>query len=210
MNVNVLIAFYSRYGNVRALAEAIAEGAHEVKGADVRLRRVDDLAPESVISKDSRWAEMRKIMMDAYPEPTHDDLEWADAIFLGTPTRYGNVSAELKLFIDKTGPLWAAGKLVDKVGSVFTSTSSPHGGQESTILSAFNPLLHLGMIIVAPGYADPGTFVAGSPYGATSMSGPEADQAPTEADLRVARFQGKRATERALWLKLGKQERGIL
>ena len=205
MNVNVLIAFYSRYGNVRALAEAIAEGVHEVKGADVRLRRVGDLAPESVISEDPRWAEMREIMIEAYPEPTNDDLEWADAVFFGTPTRYGNVSAELKLFIDKTGPLWVAGKLVDKVASVFTSTSAPHGGNESTLLAMLNPLMHLGFIVVAPGYADSVMFSAGAPYGATSVSGPNADQPPTDADLAVARFQGKRATERALWLKLGKQ-----
>lgn len=205
MNTNVLITFYSRYGNTRALAEAIAEGARQVGNAEVRLRRVGDLAPENVISNDERWAETRKSMMEAYPEPTNDDLEWADAIFFGSPTRYGNVSAELKLFIDKTGPLWLAGRLVDKVASVFTSTSTIHGGNESTLLSLLNPLLHLGMIVVAPGYADPITFVAGSPYGATSVSGPDADEPPTDADLAVARFIGKRATERALWLKLGKQ-----
>jgi len=208
METNVLIAFYSRYGNVRALAEAIAEGAREVGDVNLRLRRVADLAPEEVINKDAPWAKARAEMAKLYPEPTNDDLTWADAIFFGTPTRYGNPTAEIKLFIDKTGPLWLAGALVDKVGSVFTSTSTFHGGNESTILAMLNPLMHLGMIVVAPGFADPVMFAAGTPYGASSVSGPGADQAPTEADLAVARFVGKRVTERALMLKLGKQAMG--
>ncbi len=205
MEVNALIAFYSRYGNVRALAEAIAEGAREIDGANLRLRRVNDLAPESVINKDPRWTQARQEMMAAYEEPTNDDLEWADAVFLGTPTRFGNPTAEIKLFIDRTGPLWLAGKLVDKVGSVFAGTSTLHGGNESTILAMMNPLMHLGMIIVAPGYADPVMYQAGTPYGASSVSGPGADQPPTQADLAVARFVGRRVTERALIIKAGKE-----
>lgn len=203
MDVNVLIAFYSRYGNTRALAEGIAEGAREVQGANVRLRRAADLAPDDVIARDKRWASARAEMNELYPEPTNDDLEWADVIFWGTPTRYGNPSAEIKLVIDRTAPLWAAGKLVDKVFSVFVSTGTVHGGNESTILAMLHPIMHFGGIIVTPGYADPIMFQAGTPYGASSVSGPNSDALPTEADITVARFTGKRVTERGLALKLG-------
>jgi NAD(P)H dehydrogenase (quinone) len=204
VKLNVLVAFYSRYGSTRALAEAIEEGAKEVEGAEVRMRRVADLAPESVISADARWLAARDEMAALYPEPTSEDLEWCDALFLGTPTRYGNATAEVKLFIDKTGPLWLRGALVDKVASVFTSTSTTHGGNESTILSLMNPLMHLGMIVITPGYADPIMFSAGTPYGASSVSGPNADELPTENDMAVARFVGKRVAERAVWIKAGK------
>lgn len=205
METNVLVAFYSRYGNVRALAEGIAEGAKEVRGVNLRMRRAADLASDDVIARDDRWSAARAEMMELYPAPTNEDFEWADVIFLGSPTRYGNPSAEIKLVIDKTGPLWLAGKLVDKVCSVFVSTSTPHGGNESTILAMLNPLMHLGMIVVAPGYADPVMFSAGTPYGASSVSGPNADELPTQADMAVARFIGKRATERSLMLRLGKE-----
>lgn len=206
MQINVLIAFYSRYGNTRALAEAIAEGARSVGDVDVRIKRVADLAPEEVIAKDSDWVAAREEMMAAYDEPTNDDLVWADAIFFGTPTRYGNPAAEMKLFIDKTGPLWVKGALVGKVASVFVSTGTTHGGNESTLLAMINPLMHLGMIIVSPGYADPIMFSAGTPYGASSVSGPDSDQPPTENDMAAARFAGKHAAEVALMLKIGKQE----
>ncbi len=203
--MNVLIAFYSRYGNTRALAEAIAQGAQEIDDVKIRLRRANDLAPVSVIESDDRWVAARKEMMDLYPEPTNEDMEWADVIFLGTPTRYGNPSAEIKLVIDKTGPLWLAGKLVDKVFSVFVSTSTVHGGNEATLLAMLNPIMHLGGIIVTPGYADAIMFEAGTPYGASSVSGANADELPTEKDMAVARFIGKRTTQRGLMLKLGKQ-----
>ncbi len=204
MELNVLIAFYSRYGNTRALAEGIAEGVKEIEGANIRMRRALDLAPEEVIANDERWLAARDEMEQLYPEPTNEDLEWADVIFLGTPTRYGNPSAEIKLIIDRTGPLWMAGKLVDKVCTVFTSTSTLHGGNESTILAMLHPMMHLGMIVVAPGYADPAMFAAGTPYGPSSVSGPNADELPTEADMAVARFTGRRTAERALWLKKGR------
>lgn len=202
---NVLVVFYSRYGNTRALAEAIAEGARGVSDVDVRIRRAADLAPEEVIAKDPRWAAARKEMMNTYQEPTNDDMEWADAIFLGTPTRYGNPTAEMKLVIDKTGPLWMKGALIDKVASVFVSTSTAHGGNESTLLAMLNPLMHLGMIIVPPGYADPIMFSAGTPYGVSSVSGPESDQLPTQNDLAAARFLGKRTTMLAYMIKLGRK-----
>jgi NAD(P)H dehydrogenase (quinone) len=204
MQTNVLIVFYSRYGNTRALAEAIAEGARQVGDVDVRLRRAADLAPYDIIAQDQRWESARREMIAVYEEPTNDDLEWADAIFFGTPTRYGNLAAEMKLIIDKTGPLWVKGALVDKVASVFVSTGTAHGGNESTLLAMLNPLMHLGMIIVSPGYADPIMFSAGTPYGASSVSGPTADQMPTENDLTAAKYLGKRTTQRALMLKYGK------
>lgn len=204
MQINVLIVFYSRYGNTRALAEAIAQGARQVGDVNVRIRRAADLAPEDIIAQDPRWAAARKEMITAYEEPTNEDMEWADAIFFGSPTRYGNMTAEMKLVIDKSGPLWVKGALVDKVASVFASTSTVHGGNESTLLSMLNPLMHLGMIIVSPGYADPIMFSAGTPYGASSVSGPAADQMPTENDLAAARFSGKRTAQLALTLKLGK------
>lgn len=206
MNVNVLIAFYSRYGNVKALAEAIAQGAQQVPGANVRLRRVPDLAPESVINGDDRWRAARDEMARLYPEPTNEDLEWCDALILGSPTRFGNPTAEIKLFIDKTGPLWMKGALVNKIASAFTSTSTLHGGNEATILTMLIPLMHHGMILAPPGYADPAMFEAGTPYGASSVSGGDSDQPPTEADLAAARFAGKRTAELALMLKRGKQE----
>lgn len=210
MDINVLIAFYSRYGNTRILAEEIALGCREVENVNIRLRRTNDLAPESIIEKDERWSRLRREMMDLYPEPNNEDLLWADAIFFGSCTRYGNPSAEIKLLIDKTGPLWVQGKLVDKVCSVFTSTSTIHGGNESTLLAMLQPLMHLGMIVVPPGYADPVMFEAGTPYGASSVSGPDADQSPTDDDLKVARFVGRRVTEHALMLKLGKLTLGAV
>jgi len=200
----VLVVFYSRYGNVRALAEAIAEGARDA-GAEVRLRRAADIAPESVIAADARWQSSREQMAAAYPEPTDEDLIWADAIFVGSPTRFGGPCAEIKQLIDKMGPLWLEGKLVDKIGSAFTSTGTVHGGNELTIMGLLVPLMHLGMIIAVPGYADPAMFGGGTPYGASSVSGPTADNPPTDSDLAAARFAGKRVAQMAKMFKLGRQ-----
>ncbi|HEY9854153.1 MAG TPA: NAD(P)H:quinone oxidoreductase [Stenomitos sp.] len=204
--MRVLIVFYSKTGNVAKLAEAIAEGARQVEGTEVVLRRVDDLAPEEVINRQEGWKKWHDELKSKYREPTLDELVEADAIIFGTPTRYGNVSAELKQFIDMTGSLWAQGKLVNKVGSVFTSASTVHGGQELTTFTMLAPLIHLGMVLVAPGYADPVMFAGGAPYGATSTSGPNADQNPSEADLAAARFQGRRVAELATALKRGLAE----
>jgi NAD(P)H dehydrogenase (quinone) len=136
----------------------------------------------------------------AYPAPTAADAEWADAIIFGTPTRFGNAAAELKAYIDSLGGLWFQGKLNGKVGAAFTSTSTPHGGNESTIISLFNPLAHLGFVIVPTGYVDPAVFRAGTPYGASHVSG-QNSSSPTEDELAVARFQGKRVAEVALKLR---------
>ncbi len=195
----VLIAFYSRSGSTESLAKTIAEGA-EAAGAEVRLRRARDFVSEQIIASVPGWKENRERMEREYEAPTEADAEWADAIIFGTPTRFGNASAELKAYIDSLGGLWFQGKLNGKVGSVFTSTSSLHGGNESTLISLYNPLAHLGMIIVPLGYGDPAMFQAGTPYGASTVSG-QKGAPPTDLDNEVARFQGKRVAQVAAALK---------
>jgi NAD(P)H dehydrogenase (quinone) len=199
MATNVLIAFYSRTGVTEALANAIADGAR-AEGADVRLRRARELVGADVMALAPGWAEAAAGMNARYEAPTPDDATWADAIVFGTPTRFGNVASELKAYIDGLGGLWAQGKLNGKAGSVFTSSSTTHGGNESTSISLYNPMAHLGLIIVPLGYADPSLFKAGTPYGASSVSANTAAP-PTEDDLAVARFQGKRVTQVAGALK---------
>ncbi len=208
MATNVLIAFYSRNGSTEALAKEIAVGAKK-NGAEVRLRRVGDIVSDEVMAKAPGWKESSVRMTSTYGTPTLDDAEWADAIIFGTPTRFGNSSAELKAFIDSLGGLWFQGKLNGKVGSVFTSTSSTHGGNESTLISLYNPLAHLGLIIVPLGYADPVLFRAGTPYGASSVSG-QANTPPTADDLEVANFQGRRVTHVATALKAANVTQGGL
>ena len=139
-------------------------------------------------------------MIQEYGVPSEQDAEWADAIVFGTPTRFGNVSSELKAYIDSLGGLWFQGKLNGKVGSAFTSTSTPHGGNETTITSLYTPMAHLGMIVVPLGYADPAMFKAGTPYGASSVSG-QNNAPPTPDDLEVAKFQGRRVAHVATALK---------
>src|SRR6266850_6447403 len=197
--VKVLIAFYSRTGSVETLAKAIADGAR-TEGAEVRLRRARDIVAEEIIQHVPGWAANRDRMYAEYEAPTEADAEWADAIILWTPTRFGNVSAELKAYIDSLGGLWFQGKLNGKAGSAFGSSSTPHGGNESTLISLYNPMAHLGLIIVPLGYADPAMFKAGTPYGASAVSGnPPAP--PSTDDLEVARYQGKRVTTVASVLK---------
>jgi len=191
MTTKILVAFYSRTGSVESLAKAIAEGA-KARGAEVRLRRARDIVGPEVMAQAPGWTDSSARMDALYPAPTAEDAEWADGIVLGTPTRFGAISAELKAYIDGLGLLWFQDKLVGKAGSVFTSTSSPHGGNEATLLSLYPPLAHLGLIIVPLGYSDPVMFRAGTPYGASSVShGPQAAP-PTADDLEVARFQGAR------------------
>lgn len=197
--VKVLIAFYSRSGVTETLARAVADGA-EAAGGEVRLRRAREFVSDEVMAKAPGWKEGAEAMNARYAAPTPDDAEWADAIVFGTPTRFGAVSAELKAYIDSLGGLWAKGRLNGKAGSAFVSTSTPHGGNESTIISLYNPMAHLGLIIVPTGYADASLFKAGTPYGASSVSFNEAAP-PTEDDLAVARFQGRRVAGVARALK---------
>ena len=200
-NVRVLIAFYSRTGSVEALANAMAEGALE-EGAEVRLRRVREVVSEEIMGKAEGWLEGARAMNERYEAPSHEDIEWADAIALGSPTRFGVVTSELKAFVDSLGGLWAQGKLVNKVGSAFTSTSTPHGGNELTMISLLTPMMHFGMLVVTPGYTDPILFGAGSPYGATAVVG-QGSSGPSENDLAVARHQGRRMAQVAKMLKAG-------
>ena len=201
--VKILIAFYSRNGSTEALAQAIAEGA-QAEGATVTLRRVREIVSRDIMAHAPGWTENADRMNAAYEAPTEADAEAADAIIFGTPTRFGNVSSELKAFVDSLGGLWFQGKLVGKVGSAFVSTGTQHGGNESTPLTMYNFMAHLGMIIVPLGYGDPIMFQAGTPYGATSISGQNAAP-PTANDLEVARYQGRRVAQVAKALKAAKQ-----
>ena len=195
----LLIAFYSRSGVTEALAAAIAEGAQS-EGAEVRLRRAREVVGRDIIESVPGWAASADRMNAQYPAPSADDADWADGILFGSPTRFGNASSELKAYIDSLGGLWFHGKLNGKAGSVFTSTSTTHGGSESTLLSLYNPLAHLGLIIVPLGYADPALFKAGTPYGASAVSG-QSSAPPTSEDLDVARFQGRRVAKVSRALK---------
>jgi NAD(P)H dehydrogenase (quinone) len=198
-DLNVLIAFYSRTGVTEALAKAVAEGAAK-EGAEVRLRRAREFVGPEVMAQAPGWTESAEAMNARYAAPTADDAAWADAIIFGTPTRFGNVAAELKAYIDSLGGLWFQGKLNNKAGSVFCSTSTMHGGNEATLLSMYIPLAHLGLIIVPTGYADASVFKAGTPYGASSVSINEA-RAPNADDLDVAHWQGRRVALVARALK---------
>ena len=200
MSLNVLIAFYSRNGSTEALANAIAEGAKS-QGAEVRLRRAREVVGPEVMATAPGWTENAAAMNAKYEAPTADDAAWADAIVFGSPTRFGNVTSELKAYVDSLGGLWFQGKLMGKAGSAFTSTSGPHGGNESTILSMYNFMAHLGLIIVPLGYGDPAMFAgSGTPYGASSVSG-QNSAPPTEGDIAVAQYQGRRVAQVAKALK---------
>lgn len=198
-SVNVLIAFYSRNGTTEALARAVADGAR-ADGAELRMRRAREIVGDAIMGRVPGWKENAQRMNAAYEAPTEADAEWADAIIFGTPTRFGAVCSELKAYIDSLGGLWSKGELNGKAGSVFTSTSTLHGGNESTLISLYNPMAHLGLIIVPLGYADPALYRAGTPYGASAVSG-QKNAPPTADDLEVARFQGRRVVQVSRALK---------
>ena len=194
----ILVLFYSRTGNTAALADAVAEGARSVRFAEVDVRRIDDLAPASVIASVPDWARSRETLAARYQ--TFADvnaLASYDALILGAPTRYGIMAAELKNVLDQTGPLWQRGALVNKVGAAFTSVSTAHGGHETTLWSIMTPMANLGLILVPPGYSDAVMFTGGSPYGATATTG---GGAPAATDLAAARHQGKRVAEVTGWI----------
>jgi NAD(P)H dehydrogenase (quinone) len=186
----VAVIYYSATGNVHALAQAVAEGAEEA-GAEVRLRHVEELASELLISQNQYWGRHRSQVVEA-PIARLEDLDWADGVAFGTPTRFGNVAAQLKQFIDQAGTLWQQGKLADKVATTFTSSQTTHGGQESTILALNNTLYHWGMLIAPVGYTVQEVFAAGgNPYGASFTTG-HTVTGPDEKALAVARYQGRR------------------
>jgi NAD(P)H dehydrogenase (quinone) len=186
----VAVVYYSATGNVHALAEAVCRGA-EAAGAEVRLRHVEELTSELLISQNQHWGRHRLIVEEA-PVATLGDLEWADGIAFGTPTRFGNVAAQLKQFLDQAGRLWQEGRLADKVATTFTSSQTPHGGQESTILALNNTLYHWGVLIVPLGYTVHEVFAAGgNPYG-TSWTSDRFVNGPDEGALALAHYQGNR------------------
>ena len=201
--MKVLIVYYSMYGHVHRMAEAVAEGVREVPGAEAVLRRVPETLPEEVL-RAMGALEAQKAFAHI-PICTVDELTKADAVIFGTPTRFGNMCGQMKQFIDATGQLWATGALVGKVASVFTSSATQHGGQESTILSFHVPLMHQGMIIVGLPYAFQGQMTIGeisgcSPYGASTIAGTKGERLPSENELDGARFQGKHVAMIALKL----------
>jgi NAD(P)H dehydrogenase (quinone) len=196
--MKILIVFYSAYGHVYKMAEAVAEGAREVEGAEVILRRVPETLPEDLLKQIGAFDAAKAF--EHIPICTIDELASADAIIFGTPTRFGNMAGQMRQFLDGTGGLWANGALIGKVGRVFTSTATQHGGQESTILSFHTTLLHHGMIIAGLPYsfAEQNTLeeiIGGSPYGAATIAGNDGSRMPSEKELAGARFQGKYVAE---------------
>jgi NAD(P)H:quinone oxidoreductase type IV len=195
---NVQIVFYSMYGHVHQLAEAVAEGARQVPGTEVSLYQVVELVPEEVLKKSGAKA-AREAFADI-PVIRPAQLAEADAIIFGTPTRFGNMCAQMRNFLDQTGELWMSGALVGKIGSVFASTGTQHGGQETTITSFHSTLLHLGMIVVGVPYSEQrllnmNEITGGTPYGATTLANLDGSRQPTENELAIARFQGKHVGE---------------
>ncbi|HUV66637.1 MAG TPA: NAD(P)H:quinone oxidoreductase [Sedimentisphaerales bacterium] len=194
----IQIVFYSMYGHVYKLAEAVAEGAREVKGTQVELYQVPELVPDEALEKSGAKAARKAFAHIPVIEPAK--LAEADAIIFGTPTRFGNMCAQMRNFLDQTGQLWVKGALVGKVGSVFTSTGTQHGGQETTITSFHSTLLHHGMIVVGVPYSVPELLnmkeiTGGTPYGATTLAGTDGSRQPSENELAIARFQGKHVAE---------------
>jgi NAD(P)H dehydrogenase (quinone) len=192
--MKVLIVYYSMYGHIYKMAQAVAEGAKEIPGMEVVLRRVPETLSDEILGKMGAL-DAQKAMAHV-PVCTVDELAGADAIIFGTPTRFGNMCGQMRQFLDATGQLWAKGALVGKVGSVFASSATQHGGQESTILSFHTTLLHQGMVIVGLPYAFAGQMrideiTGGSPYGASTISGGQGERLPSENELAAARYQGK-------------------
>jgi NAD(P)H dehydrogenase (quinone) len=204
LEVNVLVAFYSRGGSVEALAGAVADGARG-EGASVRVRRVRELVDEQTMRQAPGWAESAARMNQAYEAPSLDDARWADGLAFGAPTRFGSAASELRAYFETFGPLWLSGELTGKAASVFTASSSPHGGLEATALGLYPTLAHLGLVIVPTGYGHPSLFRAGTPYGAATVSLGAEGRLPTEDDLMVAVYQGERLARVAAALKAAAQ-----
>ncbi len=190
----VLVLYYSSYGHIETMAKAVAEGAAQVPGTDVTLKRVPELMPREV-------AEKAGVKLDQEaPVAAPEELADYDAIVFGTPTRFGNMAAQMRNFLDQTGGLWARGALVGKVGSVFASTATQHGGQETTLTSFHTTLFHHGMVVVGLPYtckaqSDMSEIVGGSPYGATTLSDGDGSRQPSLKELDMARFQGRHVAE---------------
>jgi NAD(P)H dehydrogenase (quinone) len=198
MSMRTLVVFYSLYGHVARLAEAVAEGARTVEGNDVFIKMVPETLPAEVIEK--MGASRAQQDLSSYPRCEGNELAEYDLIFFGTPTRFGNMCGQMRQFLDATGKLWAQGSLVGKLGGVFTSSNTQHGGQESTILTTMNTLLHHGMIIGGLPYTFQGQsrmdeITGCSPYGASTIAAPDGSRFPSQNELEGARFQGRHLAE---------------
>ncbi len=198
MSIKVNVIFYSMYGHIYKMAEAIAEGAKSVAGAEVKLLQVAETIPDDVLEK--YGAKAARASFAKVPTATLENLTEAHAIIFGTPTRFGNMAGQMRTFLDQTGQIWFSGGLIGKVGSVFASTASQHGGQETTITSFHNTLLHHGMIIVGVPYSEKGlldlsAISGGTPYGATTIAGGDGSRQPSQNELNIAKYQGKHVAE---------------
>ncbi|GAB3550218.1 NAD(P)H:quinone oxidoreductase type IV [Noviherbaspirillum agri] len=194
MATKIHVVFYSMYGHIYKMAEAIAAGAREEPDVDVTVFQVPELVPDDVLEKSG--AKAARAAFAHIPVMKPEQLADADAIIFGTPTRFGNMAAQMRNFLDQTGGLWVKGSLIGKVGSVFTSTASQHGGQETTITSFHTTLLHQGMVIVGTPYSEQrltgmDEISGGTPYGATTIVGTDGSRQPSENELAIARFQGR-------------------
>jgi len=204
MSTNIQVIFYSMYGHIYTMAEAIAAGARGVEGTNVALLQVPELIPDEVLEQ--YGAKAARAAFAHIPLATVDRLPEADAIIFGTPTRFGNMAAQMRNFLDQTGKLWMQGSLVGKVGSVFASTGTQHGGQETTITSFHSTLLHQGMVIVGCPYTEQrllnmNEITGGTPYGATTLAAADGSRKPSENELAIARFQGAHVAKIAAKLK---------
>ncbi|WP_111655417.1 NAD(P)H:quinone oxidoreductase [Isoalcanivorax indicus] len=190
----ILVLYYSTWGHIETMADAIAEGARGVAGTEVTIKRVPETMPEDTIKAIHAKTDQQA------PIASPDELADYDAIIFGTPTRFGNMAGQMRNFLDQTGGLWAGGKLIGKVGSVFISTGTQHGGQETTITSFHTTLFHHGMVVVGVPYACPALtnmdeITGGTPYGASTLAGSDGSRQPSANELEIARFQGKHVAE---------------
>jgi NAD(P)H dehydrogenase (quinone) len=200
-DVHLAVIYYSATGTIHAMAERLS-AAGQKAGAQVRLRQVAELAPAEAIAANPTWQHHFDQLKDK-PKATADDVLWADAVILGTPTRYGNVSSQLKNFLDSLGPQWAQGLLADKVYAGFTASQTAHGGQESTLLALYQTIHHFGGIIASPGYTHPLKFADGNPYGVTHVTGPTNTDPLTEVQYAALDHMATRAVTISDWLKAG-------
>ena len=207
MPVKVQVVFYSLYGHVWKMAEAVAEGARQVPGAQVDVLQVKETLSDEILTKMGALEAKKAFAHVPFADPKK--LPEADAIILGSGTRYGVATAQMRAFIDNTGPLWSSGALIGKVGSAFSSTASQHGGQETTLFNFHNFFFHMGMPIVGVPYScqelvNMSELTGGTPYGATTITGPKGERMPSANELTIARFQGKHVAEIAAKLVAGK------
>jgi NAD(P)H dehydrogenase (quinone) len=198
MATRIKVVFYSMYGHVHRMAEAVAEGARKVPDVEVSLHQVAELVPSEILEKSGAAAQRAKFAQ--VPVIRAEELADAEALIFGTPTRFGNMCAQMRNLLDQTGALWMSGALVGKIGSVFTSTATQHGGQETTITSFHTTLLHLGMVIVGVPYSEKrllemGEITGGTPYGASTIANSDGSRQPSDNELEIARFQGRHVAE---------------